>query len=226
MNGRAAATAAGAAAWVVALVALPASASLQARILLLAPLVVVPLLLDAVPRRKRLLPIEGPVALAAALPAAGCDGPADRSGRSRALGSVAGTRRRLGDRCRMAGTPGVARHLPAGTRRRARVPGGLRLPGRGRPVPLLRPAGRAAGRLLARDHPADGRSLPLRRFRAAARGVAAGRTPVARRAGRTGSCRGHPGDRRRVRHRVDRAECARRPRDRSLGNRPGARAPV
>lgn len=68
MSGRGAVTGIGLAAWIVALVALPASVPLQARILLLAPLVIVPRLLEAVPLEARLLPVEAPLALVAALP--------------------------------------------------------------------------------------------------------------------------------------------------------------
>ena len=69
MSGRrAVVTSIGLAAWVVALVALPATVPLQARVLLLAPLVIVPRLLDAVPLGSRLLPVEAPLALTAALP--------------------------------------------------------------------------------------------------------------------------------------------------------------
>jgi hypothetical protein len=54
--------------WLLALVALPPDLSVQARILLLAPLVIVPLLVEAVPPAARLLPADGRIALTMALP--------------------------------------------------------------------------------------------------------------------------------------------------------------
>lgn len=54
--------------WLLALVALPPDVSLQARILLLAPLAVVPLLVEALPLVQRPLRVDGRVVLAAAVP--------------------------------------------------------------------------------------------------------------------------------------------------------------
>lgn len=64
-------TAVGLLVWIVGLIALPMTASLQARILLLAPLVVVPLLIDGIPRAKRPLPIPGLLVMVAAIPLLG-----------------------------------------------------------------------------------------------------------------------------------------------------------
>jgi hypothetical protein len=60
----------GLALWVVGLVALQ-SASLQARIFLVAPFVIVPLLLNAIPPAERPLSVAGPLALLAAAPLLG-----------------------------------------------------------------------------------------------------------------------------------------------------------
>jgi hypothetical protein len=61
----------GLATWIVGLIALPMTASLQARILLLAPLVIVPQLLDALPRQALPVRVSGLIALVAALPLLG-----------------------------------------------------------------------------------------------------------------------------------------------------------